>query len=126
MGCIATLMQCLWQKRQQMKWHQVLFNVSSIAIAIATSSNAYHSTLLIQSHFEPALRLLVTATVFFAMNTFPVAAAIAFSEQKSLRLVWRECYFWSFPYYLLEPRLPELPAQLTVTLAGKALCSRFP
>jgi diguanylate cyclase (GGDEF)-like protein/putative nucleotidyltransferase with HDIG domain len=101
MGCVATLMQCLWQKRQQLKWHQVLFNVSSIAIAIATASNAYHSTLLIRSHFEPALRLLVTATVFFAMNTFPVAAAIAFSEQKSLRLVWRECYFWSFPYYLL-------------------------
>jgi diguanylate cyclase (GGDEF)-like protein/putative nucleotidyltransferase with HDIG domain len=100
MGCTATLMQCLWQKRQQLKWHQVLFNVSSIAIAIATSSNAYHST-LIKGHFEPALRLLVTASVFFAMNTFPVAAAIAFSEQKSLRLVWRECYFWSFPYYLL-------------------------
>src|ERR1700730_19458961 len=34
MGCIATLVQCLWQKRQQMKWHQVMFNVSSIAIAI--------------------------------------------------------------------------------------------
>src|ERR1700684_717424 len=38
MGCVATLMQCLWQKREQLKWHQVLFNVSSIAIAIATSS----------------------------------------------------------------------------------------
>jgi len=101
MGCLATLMQCLWQKRQHLKWHQVLFNVSSIAIAIATSSNAYHSTLLVKGHFEPALRLLVTATVFFAMNTFPVAAAIAMSEEKSLRLVWRECYFWSFPYYLL-------------------------
>src|ERR1700682_3836142 len=23
MGCVATLMQCLWQKRQQLKWDQV-------------------------------------------------------------------------------------------------------
>ena len=35
------------------------------------------------------------------MNTFPVAAAIALTEEKSLRQIWRESYFWSFPYYLL-------------------------
>ena len=48
-----------------------------------------------------ALTLMVTATVFFVMNTFPVAAAIALTEEKSLRQIWRESYFWSFPYYLL-------------------------
>ena len=52
MGCFATLMQCLWQKRQQLRWHQVLFNVSSIAIAIATASNAYHSTVADQEPFR--------------------------------------------------------------------------
>jgi len=101
MGCLATLLQCWWQGRRQQKWYQVLFNVSSVAIAITMASYCYHSTLLIKGHFEPALRLLITAMVFFVMNTFPVAAAIAFSEEKSLRTVWRECYFWSFPYYLL-------------------------
>ena len=30
-----------------------------------------------------------------------MAAAIALTEAKSLRQIWRECYIWSFPYYLL-------------------------
>jgi diguanylate cyclase (GGDEF)-like protein len=101
MGCTATLIQCFWHNKQRPKTYQVLFNLGSMAIAIATASSAYHSKLLYQGHLDAALTLLVTATVFFAMNTFPVAAAIALTEQKSLRQVWRECYFWSFPYYLL-------------------------
>ncbi len=100
-GCAATLIQCFWHNKQRPKAHQVLFNIGSMAIAIATASAAYHSTLLHNTHLDSALTLLVTATVFFAMNTFPVAAAIALTEHKSLRHVWRECYFWSYPYYLL-------------------------
>jgi diguanylate cyclase (GGDEF)-like protein/putative nucleotidyltransferase with HDIG domain len=101
LGCAAILVQCLWNYRQQPRWHQVLFNLGSMAITIATAGAVYHSALLRQGGLEPALRLLVTATVFFGMNTFPVAAAIALTEGKSLRQVWRACYIWSFPYYLL-------------------------
>ncbi len=100
-GCSAILMQCLWNYRQRPKWHQVLFNLGSMAITVAVSGAVFHSGLLIRGHLEPALRLVVTATVFFVMNTFPVAGAIALTEHKSLRRVWRECYIWSFPYYLL-------------------------
>ena len=101
LGCAAILVQCLWHYRQRPRWHQVLFNLGSMAITIATAGAVYHSTLLQLGHLEPALRLLVTATVFFGMNTFPVAAAIALTEGRSLRQIWRECYIWSFPYYLL-------------------------
>jgi putative nucleotidyltransferase with HDIG domain len=101
MGCTAILFQCVWNYRQRPKWHQVLFNVGSMAITIATAGAVYHSAALRHGNLEPALRLFVTATVFFGMNTFPVAGAIALTERKSLRQVWRECYTWSFPYYLL-------------------------
>src|SRR5258706_1755425 len=101
-GCAATLIQCFWQNKQRPKTHQVLFNLGSTSIAIATSSSTYHSDLLHKSHLDAAITLLITATVFFAMNTFPVSAAIALTEQKSLRQIWKEGYFWSFPYYLLR------------------------
>ena len=100
-GCSAILLQCLWNYRQRPKWHQVLFNLGSMAITVAASGAVYHASLLTQSRLEPALRLVVTATVFFLMNTFPVAGAIALTERRTLRSVWRECYIWSFPYYLL-------------------------
>ena len=101
LGCAAILMQCLWNYRQRPKWHQVLFNVGSMAITVLVASQVYHSSLLVQRHLEQALRLVVTATMFFLMNTFPVAGAIALTEHRSLRRVWRECYIWSFPYYLV-------------------------
>jgi len=101
LGVGATLIQCYWHHRTQPKLHQVLFNLGSTSIAIATASTVFHSNLMHKGHLDGALMLMVTATVFFAMNTFPVSAAIALTEQKSLRQVWRESYFWSFPYYLL-------------------------
>jgi len=100
-GCAAILLQCLWNYRQRPRLHQVLFNLGSMAITIAATSSVYRSPVLLHWNLEAALRLLVTTTVFFALNTFPVAGAIALTENKSLRHVWRECYFWSFPYYLL-------------------------
>src|SRR5579871_3293651 len=100
-GCTATLIQCFWHNKHAPKLHQVLFNLGSMTVAITLASYAYHSSLLNRSHVDAALMLVVAATVFFALNTFPVAAAIALTEQKSLRQVWNECYFWSFPYYLL-------------------------
>jgi diguanylate cyclase (GGDEF)-like protein/putative nucleotidyltransferase with HDIG domain len=100
-GCGATLIQCYWHYRQRPRWHQALFNVCSMAIAIAATSATYHSALLKWGHLDAALKLLVAATVFFAMNMFPVALVISLTENKPLRQVWRECSFWSFPYYLL-------------------------
>jgi diguanylate cyclase (GGDEF)-like protein/putative nucleotidyltransferase with HDIG domain len=100
-GCTAVLFQCMWNYQQRPRWHQVLFNICSMAITIATSGSIYYSEALQHGNLEPALKLFVTATVFFGMNTFPVAVAIALSERKSLLQVWRECYTWSFPYYLL-------------------------
>src|SRR5580700_8529333 len=54
-GCAAILMQCLWNYRHRPKWHQVLFNLGSIAITVFASGAVYHSNLLIRGHLEPAL-----------------------------------------------------------------------
>src|SRR5260370_39912587 len=102
MGCATTLIQCFWHNRKRPKTHQVLFNLGAMAIAIACTSYAYHSKLLHQGHLDAALTLLVTATVFFALNTFPVAAAIAVTEGKSVRPIWQGGLFLSFPYYPLR------------------------
>ncbi|HTS50487.1 MAG TPA: HD domain-containing phosphohydrolase [Bryobacteraceae bacterium] len=99
-GCGATLAQCYWRKLFQPRWEQVLFNVCSMAITVVVASDAYYSPWLQLGHLEAPVKLVVATVAFFGMNTFPVAAAIAVTERKSLRLVWRECYFWAFPYYL--------------------------
>src|SRR5258708_38584173 len=39
-GCAATLAQCVWYNRSRPRLYQVLFNVGSMALAVATNSIA--------------------------------------------------------------------------------------
>ena len=111
-GCGATLVQCCWKKLYQPKWEQVLFNVCSMAITVVVASEAYHSPLLQLGRLEAPVKLVVATVAFFGMNTFPVAAAVAITERKSLRRVWKECYFWAFPYYLVGSLLVGVAAAM--------------
>src|SRR5256884_301526 len=40
-------------------------------------------------------------STLFPYTTLFRSCVISLTEQKPLRKVWSECYFWSFPYYLL-------------------------
>ncbi len=101
MTCLGTLIQCFWQAKMRPKPVQVVFNLSSMASAAAASYYVYHwGRLQALTHGLPLL-LVATATTFFLTNTIPVACVISLTEKKSLRKVWSECYFWSFPYYLV-------------------------
>ncbi len=100
-GCAATLVQCLWHNKTRPKLYQVVFNVCGMALAVAATSQAYHSEVLRNRHTDPALLMIIATIVFYTMNTFPVASVIALTERRPLRKVWHECYFWSLPYYLV-------------------------
>jgi diguanylate cyclase (GGDEF)-like protein/putative nucleotidyltransferase with HDIG domain len=100
-GCTASLVQCLWQTRRKPALAQVVFNTfSMMPNAIALSYFVYHRLERVLGGSTPLL-LVLTALLFFLANTLPVAVIIALTEGKSPRKVWSECYFWSFPYYLV-------------------------
>jgi len=107
-GCSSALAQCVWHSRVRPTVYQVAFNVCSIALAIATTSYAYHSEFLRSRHLDMAPMMIISTIVFFTMNTFPVAAVISLTEGKRLGKVWYECYFWSFPYYLVGAAIASL------------------
>ncbi|MBV9609465.1 MAG: diguanylate cyclase, partial [Acidobacteria bacterium] len=52
-------------------------------------------------HDNMPLKLLTAACVYFVTNTLPIAAVISLVENKTFRQVWSDCYFWSFPYYVV-------------------------
>ena len=100
-GCTASLAQCVWSARRKSDPAKVLFNVfSMMANAIALSYFVFHRLERVLGESTPLL-LVVTALVFFVANTLPVTIIISLTEGKSPRKVWSECYFWSFPYYLV-------------------------
>jgi len=99
-GCTATLVQSVWQARKKLDPIKVAFNVfSMMANASALCYVSYH---YFDSRMaaKPVL-LMVAALIFFLANTLPVSIIIALTENKSARKIWSECYFWSFPYYMV-------------------------
>jgi diguanylate cyclase (GGDEF)-like protein/putative nucleotidyltransferase with HDIG domain len=99
LGTAAILVQCFYRDRPSPV--QVTFNLSASAFAIAVAYNVYNLALsraLVKSH---PLLLGLAAITYFAANTGSIAAVIALTEHRSIKKIWVECYFWSFPYYLV-------------------------
>jgi diguanylate cyclase (GGDEF)-like protein/putative nucleotidyltransferase with HDIG domain len=95
----AILVQCFYHDRPSPL--QVTFNLSASAMSIAVSWGLYHLALSGGQVTSHPLLLGLAAVTYFAANTGSIAAVIALTEQKSIKRIWVECYFWSFPYYLV-------------------------
>jgi diguanylate cyclase (GGDEF)-like protein/putative nucleotidyltransferase with HDIG domain len=98
LGCVAILTQCFYRDRPRVV--QVIFNTCATSFAIALAYCVYHVPIF-RAQNNPAVLLVATAATYFAANTLPVATIISLTEHKSLRRIWADCYFWSFPYYLV-------------------------
>jgi diguanylate cyclase (GGDEF)-like protein/putative nucleotidyltransferase with HDIG domain len=99
LGTAALLIQCFYRDRPSAL--QVTFNMCASAFSIAVAYGVYHFALSqgrVQSH--PTL-LVIAASTYFIANTGSIAGVIALTEHKSLKKIWVQCYFWSFPYYLV-------------------------
>ena len=105
-GCAATLAQCLFADRPRS--FQVAFNVASVSMATALAFGTFHWALGTMLQAGISVPLLAAATVFFFANTLPVAFVISFTEDRSIKNIWSDFYFWTFPYYLVDAGIASL------------------
>lgn len=101
MGCLGGLVQSLWQAKPRPRVIQILFNFANLALSISLAHLVFHSQLAYNLGLRWPLLLAASSTTYFAMNTMSVSGIIAMTERRNPLLVWKECYLWSFPYYLL-------------------------
>jgi putative nucleotidyltransferase with HDIG domain len=92
MGFGTAVVQCFVLANARPKWVQIAFNVANNFIAIDLCYAVQHAS--------PLHSGLLTAMVFFAADTIPVAVVIALTENKNAWALWRDSFFWSFPNYL--------------------------
>jgi diguanylate cyclase (GGDEF)-like protein/putative nucleotidyltransferase with HDIG domain len=100
-GCASVLVQCHWRRRSRILLVQSLFNASTIAISTSISSLFYHWAGDGRGGFAKALVLVATASLYFVLNTTLVTKVISLTDGTPLKKVWQECYFWTFPYYIV-------------------------
>jgi diguanylate cyclase (GGDEF)-like protein/putative nucleotidyltransferase with HDIG domain len=99
LGAVSMLAQCLYPERPNAI--QLAFNVCAGAISTALAYTVYHhplASILLDS--RPIL-LGVAATVYFIANAGSIAMVISLTERRPLTRILVDCYFWSFPYYLV-------------------------
>ena len=103
-GSASTLLQCLWKTKNKIRLIQVAFSVCGTANAIAVACMATQR-LKLWAPTNILLLLSTAAFVYFVFNTSPVAGIISLTRRRSFLAVWRECYFWSLPYFVLGAAL---------------------
>jgi diguanylate cyclase (GGDEF)-like protein/putative nucleotidyltransferase with HDIG domain len=99
LGCASTLGQLAYPDRPS-ALHGT-FNLCSGALSTALAYEAFHLSLshhLVESH---VLALGAAGIVYFVANTGSIATVISLTDERSLKQIIVECYFWSFPYYLV-------------------------
>src|SRR3989440_1699922 len=106
LGTAAIMVQCFYRDRPSAI--QVTFNICASAFSIAVAYDVYYVAFSHwRAHTHP-LVLILAACTYFVANTGSIAAVISLTESKSLKRIWVECYFWSFPYYLVGAGLAGL------------------
>ena len=99
LGAISMLAQCFYPSRPGAI--QLTFNVCAGSLSTALAYLVYHNSLANTLIVSPPLVLCLAASTYFIVNAGSIAVVISFSEGKPLNQILVDCYFWSFPYYLV-------------------------
>ncbi|MBV8205736.1 MAG: diguanylate cyclase [Acidobacteria bacterium] len=117
LGAAAVVMQCYWKPAKRLHPIHFIFNISQLTAASTATYAVYHgaSTTIFQGKQQP-LALMAAAITYFLFNTAAMSVVISLTEQKRASRVWKQCYFWSFPYYLMGAGITEAVRQLDRTV----------
>lgn len=91
----------IWQPRMSRRSLRVLFNMSAPAIAIWVAAHTFFylaGTPPLHQAPRPILSLLVPllamAVIYFLLNSWLIAAAVAFEKHISAAAIWRHNFLW--------------------------------
>jgi diguanylate cyclase (GGDEF)-like protein/putative nucleotidyltransferase with HDIG domain len=99
LGSVSILVQALYPDRPGAI--QGTFNVCAGAFSTALAYAVYHHPLMNQYLDSRPLLLCIAACTYFVANTGSIATVISLTERKRLTKILKDCYIWSFPYYLV-------------------------
>ncbi|MGH9564991.1 MAG: HD domain-containing phosphohydrolase, partial [Candidatus Angelobacter sp.] len=101
------IVQCFWRAGTSFSFIRFTFNLAQVALAITAAYWTYSVLLSRMFHGRPPLPLLLSAIVYFLVNSITVATVNALAENTSIRANWIRCY-WTFPYYLIGAAIAGL------------------
>src|ERR1700757_3614415 len=110
LGAVSMVAQCLYPDRPRAI--QFTFNVCAGSISTALAYLVFHHPLMNLIIDSRPVLLGLAATVYFIANAGSIATVISLTERRPLTRILVDCYFWSFPYYLVGAAIAGVIAWL--------------
>ncbi|MFZ0686399.1 MAG: hypothetical protein WAM89_12720 [Terriglobales bacterium] len=79
---------------------KVVFNASTIVLSAGAAAMLLHNDKLVAMHRSGSVALIAAGSMFFLLNTLPVATIIAITEGSGMMRIWSSIVHLSFPYYV--------------------------
>jgi hypothetical protein len=92
----STLVQCLWSENAQQKPIKMVFNIGVTLMAAQAAWFTMQATIA-----NAGIALSLGTMAYLLVNTLPVAAIIASTENNSLFGNWKQILQLTFPYFVL-------------------------
>lgn len=98
---VSAGVQCIPKSGGKLQPVKMLFSVSTMALAAGVAAMLLHSDWLVSAtHRIASLPLVAACSMFFLVNTLPVATIISLTEGSHLLRIWSSILHLSFPYYV--------------------------
>lgn len=105
----STASQCFPKGGGRPKAVKILFNVSSVAVAVGVARLIFHGWMPLPTAWvSSSLLLSLAAASFFFAQTIPVATIIWLTEGGSAPKIWSSIFHLSFSYYVLSAGVTSL------------------
>jgi hypothetical protein len=122
LATVSAAVQSLPRDGSKIKPVQMIFNISTMAIAVGLASGILHGgTHLLSARASAATLLALAGTGLLVAQTLPVASIITLTEGGTLHRIWFNIFQLSFPYYVLSTGITSL-----MTTASKHIGWQIP
>ncbi len=127
-AALSSIVQSVWYAKKRPQPVHLAFNAASISLSSAAAYAAYHySAHLTSDHtLQLGLQLASASGTYFLLNTFSIAGVVALTENGKITSIWRNGYFWSFPYYMIGASITALMRYLSNFFDWKLSLFVFP
>ena len=105
----STAAQSLPKRGGNFRPIQILFNVSTMAVAVGLGGWISHHSLLANATWpSPSLGLVLAGASLLLAQTIPVATIISLTEGGRALQIWCSIFKLSFPYYVLSTGITSM------------------
>jgi hypothetical protein len=105
---VSATLQSIPKRGAQFQPVKIPFNTSIIVLAAGVAAILLHNHRLNTMHGSGSVALVAACSMFFLVNTLPVATIISLSEGPKIVRVWISIFHLSFPYYVASAGITSM------------------